>query len=67
MNNKVKCPHCKGDKGWSELITPEFIEPPEYKWNICRTCSGNGEISHLKMAIYKARGGPEPIKFRGFA
>jgi hypothetical protein len=52
---KVQCPHCKGDRGWEELITPEFIEPPEYEWNICRTCLGDGEISNLKMAIYSQR------------
>ena len=69
MLNKMlnKCPHCKGEKGWSELVTPEWVEPPEYKWTDCWTCEGHGEITPLQLAVYQARGGPAPIKFRGYA
>lgn len=59
----IICPHCKGEKGWNELITPEWMDPPEYQWNICRTCNGKGEITQLQAAVYKARGGPTPIQF----
>lgn len=62
-----KCPHCDGEKGYSKLLTPEWHEPPEYEWNDCRTCVGAGKITALDLAVYRARGGPAPIQFRGFA
>jgi hypothetical protein len=62
-----KCPECEGKKGYNELLTPEWHEPPEYKWNDCRTCTGEGKISDLSLAVYRARGGPTPIQFVGFA
>lgn len=66
-DNKVECPHCKGEKGRNILVTPEWKEPPEYEWEICRTCQGKGKVRKLQAAVYEARGGPEPIKFRGYA
>ncbi|KKM97688.1 hypothetical protein LCGC14_1165480 [marine sediment metagenome] len=65
--SEVKCPHCEGGKGYQGLLTPEWIEPPEYEWFPCRTCKGKGKITELQNAIYKARGGPVPIVFRGYA
>lgn len=68
MNREYpECPHCNGQKGYKKMLTPEWHEPPEYEWENCRTCEGQGRISHLKLAIFRARGGPTPITFRGFA
>lgn len=67
MEGYSECPHCKGEKGWKEELTPEWMDPPEHKWNDCRTCQGVGEITALALAVYKARGGPAPIKFVGYA
>lgn len=67
LGMKAECPHCEGKTGWEKLTTPEWIEPPVHKWTTCWTCDGKGEVDELKAAIYKARGGPEPIRFRGFA
>ena len=63
----VKCLHCKGEKGGNRLVTEIWVEPPEYKWVQCRTCEGTGEFTELKAAVYRARGGPAPVKLRGFA
>lgn len=62
-----KCPDCDGKKGWNELTTPEWHEPPEYEWCKCWTCDGKGEISALRLAVHKARGKSMPIQFRGYA
>lgn len=62
----IECPHCKSKKGWPRLISREW-EKPKRKQAICSTCEGKGTISEIEMAIYTARGGPAPIKFRGYA
>jgi len=63
----IKCPDCNGTKGYKELLTPEWLEPAEYKWCDCRICKGTGKITQLQFAIYKARGKTEPIQFKGYA
>jgi hypothetical protein len=60
MNNV--CPLCEGEKGWDELITPEWYEPAEYKHITCWECQGKGELSELQMAIYKAKHMSPPIR-----
>lgn len=67
VKNTEECPECKGEKGYNKLLTPEWLEPSEYEWQNCQTCEGEGEITSLQLAVYKARGGPAPIKFRGYA
>jgi hypothetical protein len=62
----VECPYCKGEKVFKRLISREWQEP-EYENITCRLCEGNGKITELKDAIYKARGGLPPVPFRGFA
>ena len=65
--NIEKCPDCV--QGWVEII-PVCIgcdeEPPADRVK-CRTCGGDGELSGLALAVRKARGGPPPLQFRGFA
>jgi len=62
----VTCPQCKGVGGSTVKILDKYPweyqdgEPIEYEWDQCQTCHGNGKISRLEMAIYKARGGPAP-------
>jgi hypothetical protein len=33
----------------------------------CRVCGGNGFVSALQAATYRARGGAAPVQRRGFA
>lgn len=58
-----KCPECNGMKGYLFQITEHWQDPSGYKWRKCLTCEGKGKISRLALAIYKARGGPEPQVF----
>jgi DnaJ-class molecular chaperone len=62
----VECPHCNGKRGQEAETMPEWI-PSIKEWKECYTCEGKGEISNLHYAIYKARGGPRKITFRGYA
>lgn len=62
----VKCPHCKGEKVIRRLVSREW-EEEKYEQDTCPTCRGEGQISELQAAVYKARGGPAPIPLRGYA
>ena len=63
---KVKCPDCKGDgEGATSLMGCALP---------CPTCKGtgknlteNGKPLTLKEAIERARGGPPPVPFQGWA
>ena len=60
------CPQCNGKKGYEIDSTPYYVTDPEERqvpeWRNCETCKGEGKISGLQLAVYKARGGPAPIK-----
>lgn len=67
------CPECKGEKGYSQTfhdqscVFDEVCERHHPQWHDCPACHGSGELSGLALAIYKARGGPAPTPFRGYA
>ncbi len=59
------CPECEGEKQFKlPSVHPLDVYNTEgrtrYEYYTCRTCKGKGEISDLRLAIYKARGGPAP-------
>lgn len=62
----VKCPQCNGEKVLKRLISREW-EEEKYENSPCPTCQGEGEVSELQAAVYKARGGPAPTPLRGYA
>ena len=71
----VVCPHCDGDG--------EFIREHEYQYLmsedevgeyglqtesiVCWTCGGSGKIREMELVMYRLRGGPSPVEFRGYA
>lgn len=69
----TRCPHCNGDKQfviamhrqWCDC-TRKKISCPTRTEN-CWTCNGTGILIGLRRVIYKARGGPAPRPFRGYA
>jgi hypothetical protein len=66
------CPECKGEKEFKlpsnhPLDVYNTDNPTVYKIYKCGTCEGSGTVSGLKLAIYKARGGPAPKIMRGYA
>ena len=61
-----ECPHCKGAKEFRVQESEYWEEPPRYRTEACRTCSGTGKVSNLQLAVHKARGGDVPIRMVGF-
>lgn len=62
----VKCPYCNGEKVIKRLASREW-EEERYQEETCPICEGEGELPELRLAIYKARGGPPPVPLRGYA
>lgn len=68
-----KCPECDGKGGYDFvqhdqaciMAEDACIHIPE--WRRCRACDGEGTMSDLKLAVYRARGGAAPSTMRGFA
>ena len=77
-SNRVTCPDCKGAKGWQRVVHTQVCGQLE-EWEDhharycvdesgeCPTCRGDGTISDVQMAVYRARGGPAPTQVRGYA
>lgn len=66
----VKCPNCGGDGAFTVPLfraddpTIDLEDEANFRREKCPVCDGSGEISALKAAVYKARGGPAPTKYR---
>ena len=66
------CPECEG-KGEYKLPSDNPLHvyktdgPTVYETYTCDTCDGSGSVSRLKLAVYKARGGPAHHNIKGFA
>lgn len=58
-SSTVICPYCKGKKEFKfPSSNPLYVYsdgPVVYETFKCSTCKGNGVLSELQFAIYKAR------------
>lgn len=64
----LMCPHCKGSKT-IDMTIPFFdviSNIPKNDVVKCWTCYGEGVVTRLQLAVFKARGGPSPLPMRGF-
>ena len=65
-----ECPHCHGEKRFKDLheqgCDAEGCSCSRAEVT-CWTCEGDGVVSNVQIAVFRARGGPGPVPFWGFA
>lgn len=72
LNSEKICPHCGGEGSLELAHEPQcvmsyndYCECVSARWAMCWTCRGRGKISVTELAVFRARGGPEAVPFRG--